>query len=61
MDIKEIDLTLIERADKDKILIGSIAHDFAKSVYTVKRWLNGDFENLPPAAYDKIVKWFKNK
>jgi len=61
MDIKDVNLELIERADKDKVLIGTLANDFAKSVYTIKRWLGGDIENLPPAAYEKIVKWFKNK
>lgn len=58
---QNMDLELLERANKDKVLIGILANDFAKSHYTIKRWLNTDNDNLPPAAYEKIVKWFKNK
>lgn len=61
MKVEEIDLELMEQASEDKLLVGKIANDFAKSYFTVYRWLKGDFENLPPLAYEMIKKHFKNK
>lgn len=56
-----IDKELLERAAADKVLISQIAVDFAKSYFTVYRWLNWDYKNLPPAAYKSIEKYFKHK
>jgi len=61
MELKEIDLALILRAKKDRGLRAKICYDLNKHDSTVYRWLNGDFANLPPAAYELIKKWFKNK
>lgn len=61
METNEVDATLLERAKKDRGLRAKICYKLNKHESTVYRWLNGDIKNLPPAAYEQIVKWFKNK
>lgn len=61
MTIKEIDYKLLEKAKKDKVLIHSLSVQFGKHHYDVFKWLDNDYENLPPEAYEKIKKHFKSK
>ena len=61
MELKEIDEALILKAKKDRGLRAKICYELNKHDSTIYRWLNGDYANLPPAAYELIKKWFKNK
>ena len=61
MKEEEVDKELLKLAKKDRKLISKLSYDFNKKVSMVMRWIGGDIATMPPAFYESIKTWFKNK